>query len=42
MEDIRSYRVNDDNDDWHIPDDEKFEFVGAAPEDEVPYHIPRD
>ena len=41
MEDIRTYRVNDD-DDSRVPDDEKFEFVGAAPEDEVPFHIPRD
>ena len=40
MEDIRNYLSDDDQ--WHIPDDERPEFVAAAPEDEVPYHIPRD
>jgi hypothetical protein len=41
MEDIRPYRVNEDDDDWHIPDDEKA-FYTAAGEDDVPFHIPRD
>jgi hypothetical protein len=40
MEDIRPYRM-DQEDDWQLPDDERESFV-AAPEDEVPYHIPRD
>ena len=38
MEDIRDYRINDD--DWTVPDDER-EYA-TAPEDEVPFHIPRD
>jgi hypothetical protein len=40
MEDIRTYRIEED-DQWHIPDDERVEW-GAASEDEVPFHIPRD
>ena len=40
MEDIRTYRIEED-DDWHIPDDER-EYSTAADEDGVPYHIPRD
>jgi len=39
MEDIRTYL--DDDDQWHIPDDERPEWI-AGGEDEVPYHIPRD
>ena len=31
----------DENDEWSLPDDEGFEYE-AAPEDEVPFHIPRD
>lgn len=43
MEDIRSYNMNgrDEDDNWHIPDDERVEY-GAASDDEVPFHIPRD
>ena len=41
MEDIRSYR-NDDDDQWHIPEDERVEFSVSGAEDEVPFHIPRD
>jgi len=36
-EDIRTYGNDDD---WHIPDDER--EYSTAPEDEVPFHIPRD
>lgn len=39
MEDIRSYGIDDD-DQWHIPDDER--DYSTSPEDEVPFHIPRD
>ena len=39
MEDIRIFVVDDD-DQWHIPDDER--DYGTSPEDEVPFHIPRD
>jgi hypothetical protein len=42
MEDIRTYRIDDD-DTWPIPDDERDEWIAAsASEDEVPFHIPRD
>ena len=40
MEDVRPFRIEDD-DEWHVPDDER-EYFAASPEDEVPYHIPRD
>lgn len=40
MEDIRTYRLEAD-DDWHLPDDERSEWSGS-PEDEVPFHVPRD
>jgi hypothetical protein len=39
MEDIRTYRIEED-DDWTIPDDER-EFE-ARSDEEVPFHIPRD
>jgi hypothetical protein len=39
MEDIRSYRTRNEDDDWTIPDDER---DWSGPEDEVPFHIPRD
>jgi len=39
MDDNRTYRIDED-DDWHIPDDERdFE---TGPREEVPFHIPRD
>lgn len=41
MEDVRPYRIDDDRDDWTIPDDERECYV-TAPDDEVPFHIPRD
>ena len=41
MEDIRNYRIEDDEQ-WHIPDDERAELAASSPEDEVPFHIPRD
>jgi len=40
MEDIRTYRTDDDEQ-WHIPDDERAEW-SAASEEEAPFHIPRD
>ena len=39
MEDTRTYL--DDDDQWHIPDDERPEWSGSADE-EVPFHLPRD
>lgn len=39
MDDMR-YLGIDDDDEWHIPDDERDYSTG--PEDEVPFHIPRD
>ncbi len=42
MEDIRSYRINDEDDDqWYLPDDERVEYT-VAKDEEVPFHIPRD
>ena len=40
MEDFRTYRALENDDDWTIPDDER-EYE-TAPRDEVPFHIPRD
>jgi len=40
MEDIRSYRIEED-DDWTTPDDERVEW-DARSDDEVPFHVPRD
>jgi hypothetical protein len=37
MEDIRPYRVEDDD-----SNDEQRELATAPAEDEVPFHIPRD
>jgi hypothetical protein len=42
MEDIRPYRIDEDDDQWTIPDDERMEFSASSPDDEVPFHIPRD
>jgi hypothetical protein len=39
MEDVRTYRDEDDEN-RHIPDDER--DYSAAPDDEVPFHVPRD
>jgi hypothetical protein len=39
MEDIRTYRIEED-DDRRAPDDEREYNLGA--DDEVPFHIPRD
>lgn len=42
MEDIRTYRTDED-DPWPIPDDERSEWnASSSTEDEVPFHIPRD
>ena len=41
MEDIRSYRVDED-DDRRRADDERRELEAAGADDEVPFHIPRD
>jgi hypothetical protein len=40
MDENRTYGVEDGEDDWHIPDDER--NYESAPRDEVPFHIPRD
>jgi hypothetical protein len=39
MEDVRNWTEDDEQ--WHIPDDER-QYSTAPPEDEVPFHIPRD
>jgi len=38
MEDVRNWTEDDEQ--WHIPDHER--EYSTAPEDEVPFHIPRD
>ena len=40
MEDVRTYRIEND-DDWTIPDDERVEYT-LSQDDEGPFHIPRD
>ena len=40
MEDTRPY-VYDEDDQWHIPDDERVEF-STRDEDGVPFSVPRD
>jgi hypothetical protein len=40
MEDIRSYRIEEDDDRKTAQDDER--GYNAAPDDEVPFHVPRD
>ena len=40
MEDIRTYRTDEDEQ-RRVNDAERVEY-SAAPEDEVPFHIPRD
>ena len=42
MEDIRIYRIEEDDDQWHIPDDERLDWSGSPKDEEVPFHIPRD
>jgi hypothetical protein len=37
MEDIRTYRIEDEN----VADEER-EYSAAAADDEVPFHVPRD
>ena len=41
MEDIRSFRIDDDDDDWTVPDDERVVW-DAKSDEEVPFHVPRD
>lgn len=41
MEDIRTCRSEEEQK-WPAPDDERAEWNAAPPEDEVPFHIPRD
>ena len=36
MEDIHSYRMDEEN------EDDRSEYTAASVEDEVPFHIPRD
>ena len=40
MEETRTYRTDEDES-RRVNDDERLEY-SAAPEDEVPFHIPRD
>jgi hypothetical protein len=40
MEDVRNYRI-EENDPRRV-DDERIEMNAASPDDEVPFHIPRD
>jgi len=40
MEDVRNYRIEQDEQRRNTDDDR--EFNAAAPDDEVPFHIPRD
>jgi hypothetical protein len=43
MEDIRSYRTEDDSQYRHRDDDRRIEQLeAAAADEEVPFHIPRD
>ena len=43
MEDIRTYRSRDDEDEpRRRNDDDRVEYSAAPSEDEVPFHIPRD
>ena len=39
MEDIRNYRIEEENDEHR---EEEREYEGGAQRDEVPFHIPRD
>ena len=41
MDEIRNRPIEND-DDWHIPDDERPEWSGSPRDEEVPFHIPRD
>jgi hypothetical protein len=38
MEDIRTYRMNDEN----AEEERRSELEAAAADEEVPFHIPRD
>ncbi|HYC61899.1 MAG TPA: hypothetical protein VEK79_20270 [Thermoanaerobaculia bacterium] len=40
MEDIRSYRAEEDEP--RRNEDDRVEYSAAPPDDEVPFHIPRD
>lgn len=43
MEDIRTYRSDDESQKWPVPDDERSEWTASSSsDDEVPFHIPRD
>ena len=41
MEDIRTYRIDDDET-RRVNDDEHSEYSASSADDEVPFHIPRD
>ena len=41
MEDIRPYRIEEEDGQWQTLDDER-EFSAPRSEEEVPFHIPRD
>ena len=40
MEEIRNYRVEEDEQRWN--EDDRPEFNASSQDDEVPFHIPRD
>ena len=40
MEDIRNYRIEEEQDEH--PEEEQREYEGAAQREEVPFHVPRD
>jgi hypothetical protein len=40
MEEIRNYRIEEDEQRWN--EDERVEFNASPSDDEVPFHIPRD
>jgi len=42
MEDIRTYRDQDDQRRNPNNDDDRIEYGAAPSDDEVPFHIPRD
>jgi hypothetical protein len=41
MEDIRPYTIEEDED-WHVPDDERNYDASTSDENGVPFSIPRD
>ena len=42
MEDVRNYRIEDEEEMQTRRDDERAELTASPKDDEVPFHIPRD